>query len=761
MDSGAERIERLKAVQMADLGNARRELITTADNNSNFSQIGLEELDAGRQSNIPGTKAFELAKANKVHLDRWQNFHTTINDEGSINAQLGGMMHGQSHRAQLIENIRPRPRPPNTMFQFGASQPAPSINFSNFPNPSATNHLPPPPYRGRGRGGNGGRGRGTHSFTVPTGPRAQFTSMPSRLDPALDINNVSSAPRGAGVSKSKKPAPSLNVKRGPLTRGTSNPLMRATKPTPVSLFRIASPQEFMAQARSPLAASGVAAPKVPSPLNPSRQLPATTVPVTTVPVTTAPVTEPALNGKNADVATISAPRVATPTPSPRVPARKILAPRPRRVEKLAKKVEALAREVSPLKKVEVASPMVSIKIPVKAILQGDDKGKKKSESAAGLLLDFGSTAEAPMITFSSPSIEELSGIDFPKETVVANVEPPTPSPVGRSPNAETIATTAQNLISAEQLSDLQIDEDKELQRELAVMFGFADRNCPRLSTLLRIVRLSSASKNNSDKMVVEGSSSDSAEINAASPLTNIAFPLPNVAPQTPSIASRLSNGATATGPVTPPGKNFSEYRSPPQTSSSEESKEKFYDAAEMNQSPRKSVGTDGVKGFKTLKVSEASARAIYHGPAPTFKIPAISQSSSQSAAPKSSSGGMATSIFAKPKVIGPQPKVYDKPTGGLSYEPVTLLQLNPANVATKPVAPIATSLFRLGPSASANVPRGVLPSAKPVITLGPAPYQPRPAAAVNAPKVVTPPKKEEPVSKVKFLGPAPYQPKRK
>ncbi|KAJ5556491.1 hypothetical protein N7494_000406 [Penicillium frequentans] len=73
MDSDTERIERLKAVQMADLGNARRELITTTDNDSNFSQIGLEELDAGRQSNIPGTKAFELAKANKVFLDRWQS----------------------------------------------------------------------------------------------------------------------------------------------------------------------------------------------------------------------------------------------------------------------------------------------------------------------------------------------------------------------------------------------------------------------------------------------------------------------------------------------------------------------------------------------------------------------------------------------------------------------------------------------------------------------------------------------------------------
>lgn len=75
-------------------------------------------------------------------------------------------MHGQSHRAQLIENVRPRPRPSNTMFQFGASQPAPSINFSNFSNPPSTDHSSASLYRGRGRGGNGGRGRGMHSSTV-------------------------------------------------------------------------------------------------------------------------------------------------------------------------------------------------------------------------------------------------------------------------------------------------------------------------------------------------------------------------------------------------------------------------------------------------------------------------------------------------------------------------------------------------------------------------------------------------------------------
>lgn len=486
-----------------------------------------------------------------------------------------------------------------------------------------------------------------------------------------------------------------------------------------SPFKIGSPQEFMAQARPSSAASGTAPPKVPSPLNPARQPPEITV----------PTTAPTMNNRRGDVATAFVPQAATPTPSPRALATKILAPRPKRVETLAKKVEAIAREASPLKKIEVASTMVPIKIPVKAILQENDKGKKTSQSAAGLLLDFDSSAtatdmaEAPLITFSSPSIEELSGIDFPRETLHADVAPPSPSPADRSLNAKSIATTTDDAISREQFAR----QLRELQKEFAHALGFATKFdfSAFVSLNTKLASLSSAFEDRPEGKRVEGGSSDSAETNSASPLTNVAFPALNV-------SARLSNVAKVTEPVTPPGKNFSEYRSPPQTSSSEESKERFYDATEMNQSPRKVVGTEGVKGFETLKVSGSSARVIHDGPAPIFKMPAVSQSSSQFTPQRAPSVGLGSSIFAKPKIIGPQPKVYEKPTGGLSYEPLALQKLNPANMATKTAATIGFSPFRLGPSTSANVP-----------------------------KVVTPPKKEESVPKVKILGPAPYQPKRK
>ncbi|KAJ6103943.1 hypothetical protein N7486_004165 [Penicillium sp. IBT 16267x] len=752
MDSDAARTERLKAVQMADLGTARREFISTADNRSHFSHIGLEELEASRESNISGTAAFKKAAANSKKLNNWRNLHKTIDDEGSINAQLEGMMHGQSHRAQLNENMRQRQRPPNTMFEFGASQPAPPNNFSNFPNSSATNHPIPAPYPGRGRGGIGGRGRGMFPSTVSTGPRTQFASMPARLDPALDSNNITSALRGAGIFKSRKPA---SPKRGSLSHGTSNPLMRATKPgTPVSSFKIASPQEFLAQAQPSSSASVTASPKVPSPLNSSTQPRKTTGPTIALEV----------KDKKANVATASVPPAATPTPSPSAPARKIIAPRPKRVETLARKVEAMAREARPLlKKVEVESPMLPIDVPVKGIVQDDVKGKKKSQSAAGLLLDLGSTppAEASLAIFSSPSIADLSGIDFPKEVLVAKVEPPSPSPVGRSLNADTIAKTAENAISPEQFADTLSD----LQKELADALGFAEKfNLNRLITLkneisdvlgfaekfdfshlislqTKMANLSSAFNYNPEERLVEGSSSSNSVKT--------------------SVASPLSNVARATDPATPPGKSFSEYRSPPQTSSSEGSKERFYDAAEMNQSPRKSVGTEGIKGFETLKVSEPSARMIHRGPAPIFKFPAISQTSSQSAPLRTPSGGMESSIYAKPKILGPPPKVYEQPMGGLSYEPVAFRNLNPANVVTKPVATIGPSPFQLGPSASANVPKVVFPPAKPVATIGPPPAQLGPSGRANVSKIVTPPKTAEPISRVKILGPAPYQLKRK
>lgn len=61
----------MKCLQ-ADLGTARREYISTADNNR-YSRVRLEDIEASRMSNIPGSEAQRLAQANKQKLNEWSS----------------------------------------------------------------------------------------------------------------------------------------------------------------------------------------------------------------------------------------------------------------------------------------------------------------------------------------------------------------------------------------------------------------------------------------------------------------------------------------------------------------------------------------------------------------------------------------------------------------------------------------------------------------------------------------------------------------
>lgn len=56
----------------ADLGSARREYISTADN-KNYDGIRLEDIEASRLSNIKGSEAQRLAQANKERLNQWSS----------------------------------------------------------------------------------------------------------------------------------------------------------------------------------------------------------------------------------------------------------------------------------------------------------------------------------------------------------------------------------------------------------------------------------------------------------------------------------------------------------------------------------------------------------------------------------------------------------------------------------------------------------------------------------------------------------------
>ncbi|RAL16463.1 uncharacterized protein BO97DRAFT_410847 [Aspergillus homomorphus CBS 101889] len=95
--------ERLKRLQMDDLGTARREYISTKDDmrHANLDiNVGLEDIEAIRESNVPGTQAQFMAEKNKTRLAAWANVYKTIGDTDDLE-NLDQMLKGQTHRFGL------------------------------------------------------------------------------------------------------------------------------------------------------------------------------------------------------------------------------------------------------------------------------------------------------------------------------------------------------------------------------------------------------------------------------------------------------------------------------------------------------------------------------------------------------------------------------------------------------------------------------------------------------------------------------------
>ncbi|PGH07895.1 solute carrier family 38 (sodium-coupled neutral amino acid transporter), member 11 [Blastomyces parvus] len=100
-----ERLRRMQELQMADLGSARREYISTVDAQNKYQHIGLDQIEAIRATNIKGSKVQKLAETNKAQLNAWNNAHETIGGDVQLE-DLDSMMSGQSHRAQLCDLIK-------------------------------------------------------------------------------------------------------------------------------------------------------------------------------------------------------------------------------------------------------------------------------------------------------------------------------------------------------------------------------------------------------------------------------------------------------------------------------------------------------------------------------------------------------------------------------------------------------------------------------------------------------------------------------
>ncbi|KAJ9491088.1 hypothetical protein VN97_g2146 [Penicillium thymicola] len=241
MSESAEQLRRMQSIQMADLGTARREMISTADITKQ-TRTQLAEVESKRL----------IDQRDEAQLSKWANFHTQVADTHGME-ELDDIDSGQSHRANLHAMLHPDRHQPRT--------------YANHPYPT--------PSVGRGGGVMGKRGRG--GFVPPPpqgpadlplasgraairgnigrpgrpGPRGRSTVSASiHLDPALNCNNDDSDARergkGRGRGKGKGKGNSQEQVHVP-----SAPSRLQRQPPAINFAtRISEPADFMSSFQS-------------------------------------------------------------------------------------------------------------------------------------------------------------------------------------------------------------------------------------------------------------------------------------------------------------------------------------------------------------------------------------------------------------------------------------------------------------------------------------------------------------------------------
>ncbi|KAJ5214421.1 hypothetical protein N7449_001590 [Penicillium cf. viridicatum] len=242
MSESTEQLRRMQIIQMADLGTARREMISTADIN-NQARTQLADIESKRL----------IDQRDEAQLSKWANFHTQIADTHGME-ELDDIDSGQSHRANLHAMLHPDGRQPRT--------------YANHPYPT--------PSAGRGGGVMGKRGRDCFVPPPPKGPadlhlaftraafrgiigrpgrpgpRARSTTMSAsiHLDPALNRNNddgdARERGRGRGRGKGKGKGNSQEQVHVP-----SAPSRLQRQPPAINFAtRISEPADFMSSFQS-------------------------------------------------------------------------------------------------------------------------------------------------------------------------------------------------------------------------------------------------------------------------------------------------------------------------------------------------------------------------------------------------------------------------------------------------------------------------------------------------------------------------------
>ncbi|EEQ87241.1 uncharacterized protein BDCG_02361 [Blastomyces dermatitidis ER-3] len=251
-----ERQRRMQELQMADLGSARREYISTVDDAPNkYRHVGLDQIEAMRAANMKGSKVQKLAEANKTQLSAWNNAHQTIGGDVQLE-DLDSMMSGQSHRAQLCDLIQSKG---GQKYIHGPTAP---------PNGRSRSTQPPRGSRGIGRGGGvaGSRARGNFSRTsfgpqstpspcvlgsggghaVESTPDRRRCLDPARSDAAENFREKDTKIGKAGVTPR---TPRSDRGSGGLGRPGMVKTRRVVDPSANSEAMFADPSDFMAVAK--------------------------------------------------------------------------------------------------------------------------------------------------------------------------------------------------------------------------------------------------------------------------------------------------------------------------------------------------------------------------------------------------------------------------------------------------------------------------------------------------------------------------------
>ncbi|KAJ5867401.1 hypothetical protein N7534_001954 [Penicillium rubens] len=238
----AEKLRKMQILQMADLGTARREKISTADSTTQ-ARAHLADIESKRR----------IDQRDKAQLSEWANLHAKIGDTRGME-ELDDINSGQSHRANLHAMLHPNGSQPRTYANH--PHPAPSAGRGGGvmgkrgrggfvpPPPSGPANLPPAPTRGSLHANSTRSGR--------PGPRARSTTMSAsiHLDPALNCNNDDSDARdrgrGRGRGKGKGKGRAQEHVHIPPTPS------RPRRPPPAINFatRISDPGDFMSSFQS-------------------------------------------------------------------------------------------------------------------------------------------------------------------------------------------------------------------------------------------------------------------------------------------------------------------------------------------------------------------------------------------------------------------------------------------------------------------------------------------------------------------------------